>query len=344
MARTDDAHGNLSSTSDRPLKEPVSDASSSALPAGKEQSNQELTIGPSFKTGRLSGLLLITLAYLLACCASVSSIQICSDQPLLVQAAVAYTTASIVVFCFSYFLNNSSVYDAYWSVGPPLLLLFFAGSTNNMADTFNHPGRWLVVCVVFGWAIRLTLNWARGFRSLSEEDFRYVDLKRKTGPLYWLVSLTGIHLFPSILTFAGSLPFLSLFTDPQVEQEYLILIYLGGLIALCAVFIEGIADHQLHRFRESQPPQGSVYSEGLWRYSRHPNYFGEMLFWWGLALAGYGANPEFMIQGIGALSITSLFVFISLPMIDQRMLSTRPHYAERMKRVSALIPLPNRQG
>jgi steroid 5-alpha reductase family enzyme len=106
----------------------------------------------------------------------------------------------------------------------------------------------------------------------------------------------------------------------------------GGAIAL-----ETIADEQLRAFNRTKQP-GEICARGLWAWLRHPNYLGEILFWWGLWLFGVAAAPSWYWSVIGPLAITAMFLFASIPMLDRRNLERRPGYAEVMKSVPALVP------
>jgi len=98
-----------------------------------------------------------------------------------------------------------------------------------------------------------------------------------------------------------------------------------------------VADEQLRAFRKERR-EGEILARGLWAFSRHPNYFGEVSFWWGLFLFALAADPGAWWSGVGAAAITALFVFASIPLLDRRSAARRPAYAEHMKRVSALVP------
>jgi steroid 5-alpha reductase family enzyme len=105
-----------------------------------------------------------------------------------------------------------------------------------------------------------------------------------------------------------------------------------------AILIETIADLQLHAFLPNRK-EGEIMQSGLWKYSRHPNYFGEMSFWIGLMLFGLAAHPEgwWWIMP-GGIVMTAMFFFVSIPLIDDRSKENRPGYDEHMKKVSAIIP------
>lgn len=240
------------------------------------------------------------------------------------QLAIGTTVATIVVFAGSRAVNNSSVYDAYWSVFPLAAVLWFA------LPNLTERGA-LVVGVTSVWALRLTFNWARGWGGLTHEDWRYVDLRRKTGALYWPVSLVGLHGFPTLLTFLGTLPAIEAVGVPGLG----FLDAPAAYVSLAGIAIETAADEQLLRFRRTHPD--GACDTGLWRFSRHPNYFGEILFWVGLWLLGVSAGaPAWMAVGPGAM--LALFWFVSIPMAEQRALAKRPDFARRIATTSRLVP------
>jgi steroid 5-alpha reductase family enzyme len=197
--------------------------------------------------------------------------------------------------------------------------------------------KWVVFLLVTAWGVRLTHNWYRGWTGLDHEDWRYINLKRQTKGMYWWVSFSGIHLFPTVLVFLGCLP---LFPALSLSGPSFGLIdIIATIVTGAAVLIELVSDNQLRKFRLTNTEKGKIMADGLWKYSRHPNYFGEVMFWWGLFIFSLAVKPEWWYwMFIGALSITLLFYFISIPMIDKRSMERRPHYADHMKKVSGLIP------
>lgn len=282
---------------------------------------------------RARGLVLVS--YLLATAAAVASLRLLHFGSPLLDSLVADCVATVVIFGFSVAYSNSSFYDAYWSVAPPLLALYFATVASPGA---NELRAMIATVLTFVWGIRLTYNWARGWTGLTHEDFRYVDLRAKTGPAYWLVSFLGIHLFPTFQTFAGSVGLYVAITASGHAFGWIDAI--ACVVTAGAILIETVADEQLRDFvkRPDRVP-GSVMDEGLWAYSRHPNYFGEMSFWWGLALFGLAADPsQWKIILIGPVAITVMFFFVSVPMMETRQLAAKPHYAEQIKRTSMIVP------
>ena len=250
-------------------------------------------------------------------------------------ALLADLIATAVIFGFSRFFKNSSFYDAYWSLVPPLIMLYWMVTGPNLGE----PRVWLVFALVTFWSVRLTWNWASHWQGLGHEDWRYIDLRAKVGPAFapWLDFL-GIHLLPTLQVFIALLP---IYVITQVSCAPLNgWDIIAAFVTFAAVIVELIADRQLHRFLALGKP-GNIMNSGLWAWSRHPNYFGELSFWYGLMLFALAASPEHYLLAIpGALLMTAMFIFISIPMMDQRSVESRPGYREHMQHVPALIPWP----
>ena len=234
------------------------------------------------------------------------------------RALVTDVLATLVIFGFSLAFANASFYDAYWSVAPPFLAGYFVVSQDAPLDVRTM----LIVGLVVAWALRLTHNWARGWQGLQHEDWRYIDLRAKTGKAWWLVNLLGIHLFPTLLVFLGCIA-LQAALQPGT-QSLGVLDVLASLVGWSALWLEDTADNQLRDFRMQQHSEGRVLDTGVWAWCRHPNYLGEIGFWFALFLYAWAAqgssvfNPYFGAIW-GPVSMLALFVGISIPMIDKRL-------------------------
>jgi len=258
-----------------------------------------------------------------------------TEHPLGV-ALVADLAATVVIFAWSLAHRNSSFYDAYWSVAPIPIALYWILVSQGAVGARQA----LVLLLVVVWGARLTWNWARGWRGLEHEDWRYVDLQRRTGRLYWIVSLLGIHAMPTLWVFGGMLGVHAAVCvpgQPLGPVDAIATLVTGGAIAL-----EARADHELRRFRDAHPAPGEFLRTGLWAWSRHPNYLGEIAFWWGLWSFGAAAAPDRLWTLAGPIGITLMFLVVSLPMIETRMRERRPGWAEWAARSSLLLPRPPR--
>jgi len=299
---------------------------------------QEYKVGRGLAgASRTIGFAVVTLIYVAAGLAAwCLSIMVGSHHPLAVT-WWADLAATVVVFAGSMAVGNSSLYDPYWSVAPAVIVVAWLVAAR---VTTIRPV--LVAALILIWAIRLTANWARSWRGLSHEDWRYVQIRAETrGRLpWWLVSLTGIQLMPTVVVFSGML---AVWPTVTVRDRTLGPLDLAAvLVTAAAIALEAVADRQLHRFAADPAHRGRAADRGLWRYSRHPNYLGEIGFWWGLWLFALAAAPPWWWTIAGPVAMLVLFAFVSVPMMDRRSLARRAGYAEHMRRVPALLPLPGR--
>jgi steroid 5-alpha reductase family enzyme len=274
--------------------------------------------------------ILITLIYLLALLAAAAVYLLLKERlPLVWTLLVADIAATLVIWGFSWAYGNVSIYDPYWSVIPPVFLTFFAA----VRGSFSLPAILLLIAVWY-WGIRLTLNWAVTFHRFSQEDWRYSRFRGRLSPLMFQgLSLFGFQMMPTLVVFAGMMPGFVLLDHPGSVYAGT---WAGFAICLAATSIQWISDNQSHSFRAAHP--GEVCEAGLWKRGRHPNYFGEIAFWWGIwmmqaASKGF-ARPWLLI---GPLAITALFLFVSIPMMEKRQLANKPGYAAYRQRTRKLI-------
>ncbi len=241
--------------------------------------------------------------------------------------------ATAVIFLFSVAFNNSSLYDPYWSLVPPIILYYWA----------FHGQAWisltllqtLILILVTGWSLRLTLNWVLRWKGLRDEDWRYLTFRYKYQQYYWLVSFFGIHLFPTLVVFLGCLavyPALVLHEGEMGPVEWF-----AAFVTFAGIVIETVSDIQLRRYVNDKD-KCEFLRTGLWKYSRHPNYFGEVLFWIGLFMFSSGTERFYWWIMPGPVIIILMFYSVSIPMIDKRMLRRKTGYRDYLKRTSALIP------
>ena len=284
-------------------------------------------------TSRWVGFGLVTLAYAVAGLAAWAVAASAPGNRPLLHTFEADLAATVVVFLFSAVAGNASLYDPYWSVAPAVIVVAWALWRDDLGA---RPV--LVLTLVLIWAVRLTANWAVGWRGLGHEDWRYVRLReqRPRRLPFWVVNLTGIQLVPTLVVFAGLLPVWPAMTvrdRPFGPLDVVAIVVTAG-----AILTEAVADLQLRRFARDPANRGQIIGSGLWRYSRHPNYLGEISFWWGLWLFGLAAAPGWWWSVVGPLVMVLLFAFVSVPMMDRRSVARRPAYAEHMRDVPALLP------
>ena len=242
---------------------------------------------------------------------------------------LADIVATILVFIFSLIFRNASVYDPYWSVQPPVILAAAISKMNANGTGVTLIGWFLFAAVLF-WALRLTGNWIYNFKSFEYQDWRYVMLKEKTGPAYPLINFLGIHMFPTLVVYLCVLPAVTAIVQGAAFKPLCL-----AFIALCftATVFQGLADIQMHRFRNSGA--GGFIQTGLWKKSRHPNYACEILMWWGIGLASVIATGGSCWLLAGAAVNTLMFLFVSIPMADKHQ-ARKPGFEEYKKNTRML--------
>lgn len=289
---------------------------------------------PRSESARRRDLAWVAFAYVVAIAAGGVTAWLLRARAPWIAVLAADVVGTVVIFGFSRAFDNSSLYDAYWSVAPMAIAggLFAFGHEPGV----SHVRRTLVLVLVMAWGARLTWNWVRGWTGMGHEDWRYVDLRKQTGSLYWPASFFGLHLFPTVVTYLGGLamfPAMIYGKDRLSIVDFAALFVMGG-----GALLEATADAQLRKFRLSNTTPGRIMADGLWSLCRHPNYLGEMLFWWGLFLFGFAADATSWRFVVGPLAVTGLIAGVSVRMIDKRSVERRPDYAAHMKRLPAFLP------
>lgn len=244
----------------------------------------------------------------------------------LIRLFLADVLATVVVWGFGLLYENVSVYDPYWSVFPPIAFLLWAFYT----DIWSVPVILLLIASWY-WGWRLTRNWVITFKGIGHEDWRYTKYRSQHPLVFHIINLFGLNMMPTLVVFAAMLPGLKLF---ETFAPANILTYLGCIVCIVSATIQLIADKQSHDFRAAHP--GKVCNVGLWKHGRHPNYFGEIQFWWGIWIMYASLNGIDMYIG-GAIAMTALFLGISVPLMEKRQLANKPDYAEYRRQTRILI-------
>ena len=199
----------------------------------------------------------------------------------------AHSVATIGIYISSLILNNSSMYDPFWSVAPIPIIIYLAYFSNNLV--LNDLYKSLIVFVVLFWAVRLTHNWTMVWGGLKEEDFRYVDLKQGNLLKKEIVNFFGIHYIPTLQVNVSLLPLYFVFNENIINYNWILI---GASISICAVILQIIADKQMRDFKKNIFNKNKIMNFGLWKYSRHPNYLGEVMFWIGLYVCLLYTSPS----------------------------------------------------
>lgn len=282
------------------------------------------------KQKRVFGFAVIAVIYVLAIFIALFSFQILEKYLSLYLAIfLADVIATLFVYFAGVFVKNTSVYDPYWSVQPLIIVSFLL----TRFQVWNL-GILLMLIALFYWGIRLTANWAYTFDSLNSQDWRYDMLKEKSKKWYPVVSLLGINLFPTVIVFLAVLPAIVFFEQGGVN----IITIIGFVICLLAASLQLVADIQMQKYRNSPHDKSSIIRIGLWKYSRHPNYLGEILQWWGIYIMMVSVQPDKWYLAIGAILNTLMFFFISIPMAEKRLASYKLNFDIYKQETRMLLP------
>lgn len=227
--------------------------------------------------------------------------------------------------------HNASIVDSFWGLG----FVFLAWLTASHGAGF--PGRrTLILALVSLWGLRLSLhitwrNWGQG------EDRRYQVWRQKYGPSFWWQSLWRVFWLQGVLLWLIALAPQAALLSPKPDHVTWV-DRLGTLIWLTGFTFEAVADWQLARFKADPANRGQVMDQGLWRYSRHPNYFGETLVWWGIFIIAL-AEPGNWWTIISPLTITFLLLKVSgVTLLEKELPERRPAYRAYQERTSAFFP------
>ena len=281
----------------------------------------------SISLSRTKSFIFVAVVYLMAFGVGLLSYRILPFSPWL-NLLFADILATVYVFIFSLASKNASVYDPYWSVQPiAILLAFSVGAKLNSASV-------LVLTAVVIWGIRLTANWAYTFKGIEHQDWRYTMLKEQTGKFYPIINFIGIHMVPTLVVYAAVLPAVFMVKIPAKSNWITVV---GFAICLLSAAVQLISDVEMHKYRKSR---ATVFIRtGLWKYSRHPNYLGEILMWWGVAVMAISVFGFVWFLPLGALLNTILFFSVSIPMAEKRQ-SKKPGFEEYKKETRFLLPIP----
>lgn len=228
--------------------------------------------------------------------------------------------------------NDVSIVDSLWSV-----LILAAGLTYAWQASPAGPRTTFVLVLLALWTVRLAgyitwRNWG------EEEDRRYQEIRARNQPGFVFKSLYLVFGLQGVLAWIVSASILAAIASLETPG---FLDALGAVLVIAGLAWETVADAQLARFRARADSKGKVLDTGLWRYSRHPNYFGECVVWWGFYVVAVGAGGWWAI--VSPVLMTILLLRVSgVSLLEQDIGERRPGYQDYVERTSAFVPWPPR--
>jgi len=236
-----------------------------------------------------------------------------------------------LLWVVSVIVKNVSIVDLFWGLGFIISGVFYFLKTGG-----NEPRKIILILLVSVWALRLSVYLA--WRNIGKgEDFRYKQFREKYGAnRYWWISFFQTFLLQGILMWLISATLLGAQIQKQ-NSSLGVLDYAGIVLWIIGFCFESIGDLQLARFKNDPANKGKVLDKGLWRYTRHPNYFGDSAVWWGygfLCLADGSYLPV-----LGSVLMTALIIKVSgVALLEKSLKEQKPEYKEYIENTSAFLP------
>ena len=236
-----------------------------------------------------------------------------------------------ILWVVSVFLKDASIIDPFWGFGFVVLTYFYLYLTENFSDKSI-----LVASLVTIWGLRLSLYLLIRNTGHGEEDYRYQQFRKDFGPeRYWWVSFFQVFLLQGILMSLVAVPIIGIMVSPEVSIT--LFDYVAIIIWLIGISFEAGGDYQLSIFKKNPDNKGKVLNTGFWKYTRHPNYFGDAAIWWSFGLFAIISGSYYTI--LGSLLMNILLLKISgVSLLEKSLKTTKPQYADYIKRTNSFFP------
>ena len=238
-----------------------------------------------------------------------------------------------VLWLISLIVKDASIIDIFW--GPSFIVL--GSSLIIFMDKLYSERALMILFLVILWGMRLAIH--LGIRNIGHgEDFRYVEWRKEGGSNYWWFSFFRVFTLQGALaTLVGVSIYFGYLNDNLLSY---IEVFFGSTLFFIGIAWESISDIQLKKFRKNPKNKGKICKVGLWKYSRHPNYFGDLVVWFSIFTFSLSSNNILIILGslLSPLIMGMIFYYITGPILDQAMIKSRPKYKEYMKQSNSLFP------
>jgi steroid 5-alpha reductase family enzyme len=247
------------------------------------------------------------------------------------QAALIILISVTALWIWSVFIKNVSIIDVFWGFGFVIVNVFYAFMYGDLT-----PRKLLVLALVGIWGLRLSIYLAIR-NSGKGEDFRYQEFRKNYGPKrYWWFSYFQTFLLQAVLIMIISIPLFAINTSSS-SGDLTGLDYLGILVWCIGFIFESVGDYQLMRFKQNPNNKGKVLDSGLWKYTRHPNYFGDSAVWWSYALFCIASGHYWQI--ICSIIMTLLIIRVSgVSLLEKTLKDSKPMYNDYIKKTSSFLP------
>jgi steroid 5-alpha reductase family enzyme len=259
------------------------------------------------------------------------------DWSVLGWSALAVAVVMVATWLASIPLRDASIVDPVWPVG--FVVVGWVAALTGRGDGVRVV---VLTALVTIWGLRLGWHLAR--RNLGHgEDRRYGAMREKHGDRFWLVSLITVFATQGVLMWIVSLPLQVGSGIEGTAAGWIVLLAVGAAVWLVGFVFEAVGDAQLTAFKADPGNEHEVMDRGLWRYTRHPNYFGDACVWWGIFLVAAGAGGWAWAAVVGPVVMTVFLRRVSgVTLLERSMADRRPGYVDYVRRTSPFLPRPPR--
>jgi len=235
----------------------------------------------------------------------------------------------VLLFILGTIIKNNSIVDIAWGIGIVLVAWFTL-----LLDFHVLPSQIIMTVLITIWGLRLFYHILK--RNIGkQEDFRYAAWRREWGK--WLLPRAFFQIYMLQCIFMYLISLSVILVSYENSGFNIPIMILGVLVWVIGFYFEAIGDHQLKLFISKQENRGNIMMTGLWKYTRHPNYFGEATMWWGIFILAISSGAS-LLSIISPLTITLLLVFVSgVPMLEKSM-KKKPGYSEYARKTSVFLP------
>jgi steroid 5-alpha reductase family enzyme len=254
----------------------------------------------------------------------------------LLVSAVAIAVLMVSTWVVSVAVKNASIVDIVWGSG-----FVVVAWVNLIAIDGENSRQWLMAILVSVWGLRLSTYLFRRNHGKGE-DFRYVSMRKRWGNRFPVVSLVTVFLLQGTIMWIVSLPIQIGGADTTVAVGPIAV--MGVMVWLLGVLFESVGDSQLRKFKSDPNNQGKVMDQGLWALTRHPNYFGDSMVWWGLGIVAAESGKGY-ISFVGPIVMMFFLTKVSgVAMLERSLAKRKPGYAAYMERTSSFWPRPPKRS
>lgn len=239
-----------------------------------------------------------------------------------------------ILWIISLIIKSSSISKPFLSLIPTFLVIIYSFKIKDI-----NTQTYLIIIPFIIWSISITINYLIRLNNLKEEDWRFLEITNKHPKLKFLINLFGNHFLPVLVIYIAILPvfhYLNLSTVTNINLSTVI----AFIIMVLGIIIELIANTQMNKFKKTLKNSFEVNKTGLWKISRHPNYLGEIMMWWGTFLMMLSLDDKKLLFFLGPLLITLAILIINIPMMEKRQLNKKYDYKEYQNTTNMLLIFP----